>query len=339
MSEKPYPNVSIIIPTLNSERTLEDCLKSIRIQKYPKDVEIIIADGGSTDATLLIAEKYKTKIIENKLKTGEAGKAVGYKASHGEIVGFIDSDNVLPGNDWLQKIITPFIDDEGIVASEPVYFVYRKNDHWLTRYFALLGMGDPVNLFIGWYDKYSYITNKWTGMKIETMDKGNYFSFYLEKSIPTIGANGFFVGKNELSKYPVKDYLFDIDVLKALSKTGRIKVAKVKIGIIHLFSGDINTFIRKQKRRIKDYLFFNKHGLRVGDVDGGMVYWGIVKFVISTVLTLPLLVQALIGYFRKKDVVWLFHPLACWLTLLVYVTETIKSPFIKGIYDREGWKQ
>src|SRR3989339_713258 len=339
MSEKMYPSISIIIPTLNSERTLEACLKSIRSQKYPKDIEIIIADGGSTDATLLIAGKYKATIVKNNLKTGEAGKAVGYKASNGEIVGFIDSDNVLPESDWLQKIITPFIDDGEVVASEPVYFVYRENDHWLTRYFALLGMGDPVNLFIGWYDKYSYITNRWTGINIKTEDKKDYFSFYLEKNIPTIGANGFFVRKNKLLRYSVKDYLFDIDVLKALSKNSRVKVAKVKIGIIHLFSGDINTFIRKQKRRIKDYLFFNKHGLRVGDVDGGMVYRGIVKFVMSTALILPLLVQALIGYLRKKDVVWLFHPVACWLTLLVYVMETIKSPFIKGIYNREGWKQ
>lgn len=339
MSEKIYPSVSIVIPTLNSERTLEACLKSIRSQKYSKDVEIIIADGGSIDATLLIAKKHKTRIIVNKLKTGEAGKAVGYKASHGEIVGFIDSDNVLPESDWLQKIVMPFVDDREIAASEPVYFVYRKNDHWLTRYFALLGMGDPVNLFIGWYDKYCYITNKWTGINIKTEDKKDYFSFYLEKSIPTIGANGFFVRRSELSKYPVRDYLFDIDVLKALSEKSGVKVAKVKIGIIHLFSGDINTFIRKQKRRIKDYIFFSKHGLRVRDLDSEMVYWGVVKFILSTIFIMPLLVQALIGYLRKKDAVWLFHPIACWLTLFVYATETIKSPFIKGIYNREGWRQ
>lgn len=47
--------ISIIIPTLNSAKTLKDCLASIAMQDYPKDkIEIIIADGGSTDGTLEI---------------------------------------------------------------------------------------------------------------------------------------------------------------------------------------------------------------------------------------------------------------------------------------------
>jgi len=52
------PAVSIT-PTYNSERTLQDCLESIKHQDYP-DVEIIIADGGSTDSTLEIARNYET---------------------------------------------------------------------------------------------------------------------------------------------------------------------------------------------------------------------------------------------------------------------------------------
>jgi len=51
----PTPLVSVIIPTLNSAKTLKDCLESIVAQDYPKDkIEIIIADGSSTDGTLEI---------------------------------------------------------------------------------------------------------------------------------------------------------------------------------------------------------------------------------------------------------------------------------------------
>ena len=72
------PTVSIVIPTYNSEATLEECLESIKKQDYPAEkTEIIIADGGSTDKTLEIAGKYTQNIFNNPLKTGEAGKAVG----------------------------------------------------------------------------------------------------------------------------------------------------------------------------------------------------------------------------------------------------------------------
>ena len=73
---KTYPLISVVTPTLNAGKVLERELESIRIQNYPQDkIEIIIADGGSTDNTLEIAKKYGARIYANLLKTGEAGKA------------------------------------------------------------------------------------------------------------------------------------------------------------------------------------------------------------------------------------------------------------------------
>ena len=54
---KRFPLLSIIIVTLNSERTIEDCLLYIKKQNYPKISEVIIVDGGSTDKTLEISKK------------------------------------------------------------------------------------------------------------------------------------------------------------------------------------------------------------------------------------------------------------------------------------------
>lgn len=333
------PRLSIIVPTLNSERTLTACLESIKAQIYPGIVEIIITDGGSTDNTLKIAKRYDVKIYNNKLITAEAGKALGYKKANGEIIGFIDSDNVLVSRNWLKKIVGPFQEDREIVASESISFQYRKSDSWLTRYFSLLGMGDPVNLFIGWYDKYSQITGKWTGLNIKTKDRGNYLTFFLDKDIPTIGANGFFIRKNELDKCQIEDYLFDIDILKYLSLREKVKVAKIKIGITHLFSGNISSFIRKQKRRIRDYYFFSRKGFRSANTNSIRIYWGLLKYILATFFILPLLFQMIIGFSRKRDVAWLFHPIACWLTLIVYGTETIRLPFTKEMLNRKGWKQ
>lgn len=339
-SKQLYPKISIIMPTLNSQRTLKFSLSSIASQNYPGDIEIVVADGGSSDDTVKIATEYKAKIFKNTLKTGEAGKAVGAQHATGEILAFIDSDNILPDNDWLRMMVEPFKDDNEIIASEPLYFTYRKEDQWLTRYFALLGMGDPLSLFIGYYDRYSFISDKWTDLDIKFKEKKDYLVLSLDTVDLTIGANGFLMKRDELKKYPIKDYLFDIDVLKFLSKDKPIKMAKVKTGIIHLFSGNIPTFIRKQRRRVKDFLYYQKGGMRVQKFRDSIVFWGVLKFIIYTVTLLPLLDQALKGYFRKKDPAWFFHPLACWLTLWTYGTETIRS-YINPAQqiDRKKWSQ
>jgi glycosyltransferase involved in cell wall biosynthesis len=66
-SQKSYPSISIITPTYNSAKTLSFCLDSIKNQDYNGDIEIIIANGGSTDSTLEIAQKYTDKIYPNPL--------------------------------------------------------------------------------------------------------------------------------------------------------------------------------------------------------------------------------------------------------------------------------
>lgn len=339
MKQTEFPEVSIITPTLNSERTLKLCLSSIVNQSYLGKVEIIIADGGSTDNTLKIAKEFGAKIYQNCLKTGEAGKAVGAKYATGEILAFIDSDNILPNKKWLEQLVEPLIKEVEVIASEPLFFTYRKKDHWLTRYFALIGAGDPLSLFIGNYDKYSYISNKWTELNIDYIEKNHYLILNIKDKLPTIGANGFLIRKSELKKYPVKDYLFDIDVLKFLAKEKLIKVAKVKVGIIHLFSGSMTTFIRKQRRRIKDFIYFQKKGVRVLDNHQTMIVVGVVKFILATVTLIPILLQTMIGYLRKKDSAWYFHPLACWITLLIYGVESIGALFIQQQFDRKKWSQ
>ena len=91
MQETPRSNlsISIITPTYNSAKTLISCLDSIKYQDYKGDIEIIIADGGSTDSTLEIAQKYTDKIYPNPLKTGEAGKAAGVKQAKNEIIALM----------------------------------------------------------------------------------------------------------------------------------------------------------------------------------------------------------------------------------------------------------
>ena len=342
MTKGNEPKISIITPTLNSSRTIKLYFEAIKMQKYNGSVEVLIIDGGSMDDTLDFAKKYNNKIFFNKLKTAESGKALGVKKSTGSICAFIDSDNILPDKYWLRKMVLSFMVDSQIMATEPIKFTYRVKDHWLTRYFALIGMGDPINLFIGNYDKYSYITNKWTNLKLKEENKNGYTKVKLENRIPTIGANGFLIKKEALTSYELGDYLFDVDLLETLTKRSPIFISKVDVGIVHLFSSDISTFIRKQRRRIRDYLYhyYYKNSKKTeNSLESPFIFWGIVKFIASCISVFPLIFQLFVGFTRKRDVVWLFHLPACYITLFVYTYETIRSLFIKEEYSRENWKQ
>lgn len=90
---KAQPLVSVIIPTKNSDRTLDKCLKSIQDQTYP-NIEIILVDNNSTDNTKEIAKKYTNKVY-NKGPERSAQTNYGVKKSSGEYVYKIDSDFVL----------------------------------------------------------------------------------------------------------------------------------------------------------------------------------------------------------------------------------------------------
>ncbi len=113
------PKISIITISFNSESTIEETIKSIVSQEY-SNFEYIIIDGGSTDRTLEIAGKYRDKIAT---LISEPDKGIsdafnkGIKNATGEIIGIINSDDVLlPGA--LQAVAA---------AYEPGVSVYRGN--------------------------------------------------------------------------------------------------------------------------------------------------------------------------------------------------------------------
>jgi len=203
----------------------------------------------------------------------------------------------------------------------------------------LIGMNDPICMFLGNYDRTNYLTGRWTGFDVKSEDKGGYFKITLEKyKVPTIGANGTMIRRN-LIKNQVGDYLFDIDEIHELISKRHNKFAKVKVGIIHVYCPDVKTFIRKQKRRIKDYAYYQKLGARKYPWNK-LNKIGFIKFVIYSALWVPTFGQALIGFIKKPDKSWFFHPLACWLTLWVYGWGKIgQILFGAKELNRAGWKQ
>lgn len=338
LREISFPSISVVIPTLNSSTTLSQCLSSIASQTYPGSIEIIVADGGSADDTIKIAEDFGCVVISNPLKTGEAGKAAGIKKARGEIIALIDSDNILPESDWLVRMVRPF-ENPLIVAAEPIEYTYRRSDGTLTRYCALMGMNDPLCYFLGNYDRYCVLSGKWTGLDIRSRDSGDFLEIELEEGkIPTIGANGFMVRKEALKILQPRDYLFDVDMVAELVRSGMRKFAKVKIGIVHLYGKGLISFTRKQLRRIRDFQYFKSIGLRTYEWTEGRKK-GITKFILSCVTILPLIFQMIKGYSRKKDLAWSYHLPACLVTLVVYTYGYIEGIIRPRAHKRSSWYQ
>ncbi len=334
--------LSIIIPTLNSGRTLEACLAAIRGQDFPRhELEIVIADAGSTDDTLAIAPRHGVEhIVANPLRTGEAGKSAAIAASRGDLLALVDSDNILPDPDWLRRMTAPFADPE-IMGTEPLAYTCRAEDPALTRYFALLGMNDPVCLFLGNYDRWCGITGRWTGLPVPQADAGDYLKLTLsEAQLPTIGANGFVFRRTLLERVAWTPYFFDIDVVHQAVAAGHPHFAKVKTGIVHLYCDRLALFRRKQQRRIHDFLYFAATRQRTYPWQRQNKL-AIIQFALCTVLVVPLLVQMCRGMRRHPDRAWWYHLPVCWITLWIYGFATLGRLLGRKTQalDRKNWQK
>jgi glycosyltransferase involved in cell wall biosynthesis len=122
-----FPKISIVTISFNQSAFLEETINSVLGQKYP-NLEYIIIDGGSTDGSTDIIRKY-----ENQLsywvseKDGGMYEALqkGFNKSSGEIMGWINSDDLLQPNSLflLAKVFSEYpecnwIEGRNIVINE-----------------------------------------------------------------------------------------------------------------------------------------------------------------------------------------------------------------------------
>ena len=92
-----YPKISIVTPSFNQGKYLEQTIISVLDQQYP-NLEYIIIDGGSTDQTMDIIKKYKHRLafwISEPDKGMYDAIQKGFDRSIGDIMGWINSDDTL----------------------------------------------------------------------------------------------------------------------------------------------------------------------------------------------------------------------------------------------------
>jgi glycosyltransferase involved in cell wall biosynthesis len=143
------PKISIVTPNYNGAKYLEETILSVLNQNYP-NLEYIIIDGGSTDDSIKIIEKYEKKLsfwVSEKDNGIYDALNKGFKKSTGQIMGWINSDDLLipkslytiaeifslKGVHWLQGNPS-LIDKSGRITNCSTITKWSKFDFHLGNY-------------------------------------------------------------------------------------------------------------------------------------------------------------------------------------------------------------
>jgi hypothetical protein len=140
--------ISVVIPTLNEEKCIPQCLESLRKQDFNGDFEIIVVDGGSKDSTIELANAMADKtIIYQGMPVGDA-RNLGAKLAEAEIIAFIDADTIASGK-WFCAI-RESLSCPGVVGvtgptlpyegSELDLLAYKIATGWLQRFSMVFGL-------------------------------------------------------------------------------------------------------------------------------------------------------------------------------------------------------
>src|SRR5579859_2387136 len=107
------PRISVVINTLNREKSLKETLESFRWQTYRGQFEVIVVNGPSTDGTEGLIESWVPKIRIGRCPAANLSMSrnIGICMAAGDIVAFIDDDGV-PEPEWLEQIAAGYDRDE-----------------------------------------------------------------------------------------------------------------------------------------------------------------------------------------------------------------------------------
>lgn len=219
--------ISLITPWFNSEKTIEDTIKSVLMQDYD-NYEHIIIDGKSKDNTLKIIEKYKKdykgriKIVSEKDKSLFDAMNKGIRLATGEIIGILNSDDVLDNSHVFKDVVDAMKSDVSIVYSDLDFY----NDD-LTKVVRTFKTGYG-SIFKGWHPPHP--------------------TLYLRKEV--YEQIGLFNLKYKISA--------DLDLMIRIFKNTDFKSKYLKKNLVKMRAGGVSTnglkgYIKNFKEAVKVY--------------------------------------------------------------------------------------
>lgn len=328
----PYPSVSIIIVTRNSEATLPKVLQSIKQQTYPQEkLEVLIVDGRSTDQTREIVKKFKFKLVDNPKLGFVPGKHLGYLISKGEFLMYLDSDEEIENPDSLKIKIAAFQSDPKIKAITGTGYKNPLNSSSISHY--LNEFGDPFSYFI--YKStmnHKFFLEELSRKYKKGTDDRNFvvFDFSNTNSLPLLEfvEMGGIIDLNYFKKtFPqinddptlIAHFLYLLATKKAL-----IAITK-NDPIIHYSVDSLEKYLNKISWRVKNNIY-SKDKLALSGFEGREQFQP-VSYKLKRYLFIPYslsiifpLIDSIYLSFTRKDSIFLIHPFLCLYTtfLIIY---------------------
>jgi len=316
------PGFTILMPTFNSESRIRRCLESIRQQKYPQDhVQILIADGGSTDKTREIAEGYGATIVDNPLKLAEEGLRVGMSQVRREHVVIFADDNEFAEYTWLSTVEAIFEAADRLCA-----FFCRlgasKDDPPVNKYYALIET-EPLNFYMNRNLK------QYVGSSVRRSTVGiNYHAFDVQPAKPLVwGANGL-TYRTEVIRgiWDTEEYLGDNDAFQLMIESGNNRVAYTReLCVFHHHVNGLWSWRKKWGRNFQQHFLVNLdtrnlNWLFVPHFTVKLVTWTLYSLI--PVVSIPLAVARAL---HDRDWHWLYHPAAAFLQASTYIKILLTS--------------
>jgi glycosyltransferase involved in cell wall biosynthesis len=294
------PRVSIIIPTLNAEAILENCLAAIARQDYPREkIEIILADAHSKDRTRAIGKKFGAIILDDNGKNMEEGKRLALRHATGEYIVFIDADNEITHADYLGFAVQALVANPQALGVEGYYLPSSKMSSFCAYVTARLHISDPVCWVMSANPR---LVARDGDVERWILPPGTF-------SYP-LGANGFVYRRADLQSVQANEKFQDTHVAMFLMKNGQREWLRLRgRGVHHYYVQTLWGFVQKRRRA-------TVHFLRVQEEMP--VNWMKEKPLVPLWLAAVYCVSffgplwhTLRGIFRDGDVRWLWHLPAC----------------------------
>ena len=249
--------VSLVTSCFNREKTIAFTIESVLNQDY-EDIEYIIQDGGSSDGTMEIIQKYRDRISSVLSEPDNGmyqGLNRGIRRTTGDIIGLVHSDDVLYANDTISHIVEEFERTGADLLYADGIFVKQDNH------------SRPVRNWIGGVYSKKKVQNGWLPLHTTVYVKREvYEKVGLYDENYKIAADSDFLVrclyKNDLRVTYLHEYVVNMR-MGGLSTSPKKKKKKWKEDIHMYKSHGINpyiTVVKKICRKIPQYIeaFFMK---------------------------------------------------------------------------------
>lgn len=167
--------ISIITICYNRADTIKDCIESVLSQQY-HNIEYIIVDGGSTDGTVEIIEKYRDK-LDAFVSEPDNGMYdalnKGISMATGNVIGILHSDDIYYCQNTLNKVMTVFKQTNTDLVYANGQYVDKNNVDKVRRIYPAK-LFNKIDLHLGWVPLHTTIYVKKEVFEKYGLYKTNY---------------------------------------------------------------------------------------------------------------------------------------------------------------------